>query len=221
VTPGSAQYGALPLQKRSATRAQAFSNFIDTKSFLVKSSSSKFINILRQSHENYRSEKVRVTKYVITSPECTDILPSDIAAMIYGSKYSVNVKETCFGVIINGEEDVIKALVEEIRALDQSGIFIKDRGFPPGDPRRCRGPACSHPNKIVSLAFGRRAGGARPGYCMIEAESKILPLISKALASQAREESTAPKKAAATAKKRPLGEKRLEEIIKAQFSRGI
>ncbi len=59
-----------------------------------------------------------VTKYVITSPECTDILPSDIATMIYESKYSVNVKETCFGVIINGEEDVIKSLVEEIRALD-------------------------------------------------------------------------------------------------------
>jgi hypothetical protein len=71
--------------------------------------------------------KVRVTKYVITSPECTDILPSDIVMMIYGSKYDVNVKKTCFGAIIDGKEDVIKSLVEEIRALDPSGIFIKDR----------------------------------------------------------------------------------------------
>ncbi|VVB69593.1 Uncharacterised protein [uncultured archaeon] len=149
---------------------------------------------------------MRVTKYVITSPECTDILPSDIAMMIDGSKYHVNVKETCFGVIINGEEDVIKSLVDEIRALDPSGIFIKDRGFPPGDPRRCRGPAFSHSNKIVSLAFGRRAGGARPGYCMIEAEAKMLPLISKALASQAKGESEAPEKAAAPAKKETLGQ---------------
>ncbi len=54
---------------------------------------------------------MRVTKYVITSSE-SDILPSDIAMKIYGSKYDVNVKETCFGVIINGEEDVIKSLVE-------------------------------------------------------------------------------------------------------------
>jgi hypothetical protein len=70
---------------------------------------------------------VRVTKYVITSPECTDILTSDIVMMIYGSKYDVNVKKTCFGAIIDGKEDVIKSLVEEIRAIDPSGIFIKDR----------------------------------------------------------------------------------------------
>jgi putative methanogenesis marker protein 6 len=146
---------------------------------------------------------LRITKYVITSPE-SDILPSDIAMKIYGSKYDVNVKETCFGVIISGEEDVIKSLVEEIRALDPSGIFIKERGFPPGDPRRCR---------------GRRGGGARPGYYMIESESKILPLISKALASQGKDESEgAPKKAAAMAKKRPMDEKMLEEIIKDEFS---
>ena len=146
---------------------------------------------------------MRITKYVITSPE-SDILPSDIAMKIYGSKYDVNVKETCFGVIISGEEDVIKSLVEEIRALDPSGIFIKERGFPPGDPRRCR---------------GRRGGGARPGYYMIESESKILPLISKALASQGKDESGgAPKKAAAMAKKRPMDEKMLEEIIKDEFS---
>ncbi|MGA9098746.1 MAG: methanogenesis marker protein 6 [Methanotrichaceae archaeon] len=132
---------------------------------------------------------MKITKYVITSPECTDILPSDIATMIYESKYDVNIKETCFGVIINGEEDVIELLVEEIRALDPPGIFIKNRGYPPGDPRRCRGTASSSPIKIVSLAFGRRCGSARPGCYMIEAESKILPLISRALASQAKEES--------------------------------
>jgi len=49
---------------------------------------------------------VKVTKYVITSSE-SDILPSDIAMKIYGSKYDVNVKETCFGVVVSGEEDVI------------------------------------------------------------------------------------------------------------------
>ena len=124
---------------------------------------------------------MRIIKYVITSPESTDILPSDIAMMIYGSKYDVNVKETCFGVIIDGEEDVIKSLVEEIRALDPSGIFIKNQGFPPGDSRRCRG-ASGTSNKAVALAFGRR-GSARPGCYMIESESKILPMISKALVS--------------------------------------
>ena len=133
-----------------------------------------------------------VTKYVITSSE-SNILPSDIAMKIYGSKYDVLVKETCFGVIVNGEEDVVNALIKEIRSLDQAGIFIKDRGFPPGDPRRCR---------------GRRGGGARPGFYMIESESKMLPMISRALASEGEETETIPEK------KKPLSIKRLDEIVK-------
>ena len=136
-----------------------------------------------------------VTKYVITSSE-SNVLPSDIAMKIYGSKYDVTVKETCFGVVINGEEDMINALIKEIRALDPAGIFIKDRGFPPGDPRRCR---------------GRRGGGARPGFYMIESESKMLPMISRALASEG-EVSATPEK------KKPLAIKRLEEIIKEDLS---
>jgi putative methanogenesis marker protein 6 len=136
-----------------------------------------------------------VTKYVITSSE-SNVLPSDIAMKIYGSKYDVTVKETCFGVVINGEEDVINALIKEIRALDPAGIFIKDRGFPPGDPRRCR---------------GRRGGGARPGFYMIESESKMLPMISRALATEG-EVSEIPEK------KKPLAINRLEEIIKEDLS---
>lgn len=134
---------------------------------------------------------MRITKYVITSSE-SDILPSDIAMKIYGSKYDVNVKETCFGVVVDGEEDVINALVAEIRSLDPSGIFIKDRGFPPGDPRRCR---------------GRRGGGARPGFYMIESESKMLPMISRALAATGEVP-------AVPAKKKPLMPNKLEDIIK-------
>ena len=133
-----------------------------------------------------------VTKYVITSSE-SNILPSDIAMKIYGSKYEVLVKETCFGVIVNGEEDVVNALIKEIRSLDPAGIFIKDRGFPPGDPRRCR---------------GRRGGGARPGFYMIESESKMLPMISRALASEGEETENIPEK------KKPLSIKRLDEIVK-------
>jgi putative methanogenesis marker protein 6 len=138
---------------------------------------------------------MKVTKYVITSSE-SDILPSDIAMKIYGSKYDVMVKETCSGVIVNGEEEVINELVKEIRTLDPTGIFIKDRGFAPGDPRRCR---------------GHRGGGARPGFYMIEAESKMLPMISRALASSA-EAPMIPEK------KKPLHIQRLEEIINEGLS---
>ena len=138
-----------------------------------------------EEHVYPRGENMRVTKYVVTSPECTDILPSDVSTMIYESKYGVKVKETCFGVIIDGEEDAIKSLVEEIRALDPSGIFIKDRGFPLGDSRHCRGSVLSPSYKMISSVSGKRSGSVRPGCYMIEAESRMLPLISKALRSQA------------------------------------
>jgi len=134
---------------------------------------------------------MQVTKYIIMSSE-SNILPSDIAMRIYGSGYDVLVKETCFGVIINGEAEVVEALVKEIRSLDPAGIFIKDRGFPPGDPRRCR---------------GRRGGGARPGFYMIESESKLLPMISRALASEGESQPIVKEKT------RPLPLKRLEEIV--------
>jgi hypothetical protein len=162
------------------------------------------------------SENLRVTKYVITSPECTDILPSDISTVIYESGYDVDIKETCFGAIINGEDDVIKEAVKKIRALDPPGIFIKDRGFPLGDHRRCRGDASGSPCKLVWLTSGRRSGSVRPGCYMIECESKILPLISRALASQAKEELEYPEKADVKAKNEPQNEEIIEGVIKRQ-----
>jgi putative methanogenesis marker protein 6 len=141
---------------------------------------------------------VRVAKYVFTAPN-SDILPSDIAQMIYSSKYDINVKETCFGAIIDGEEDEILSLVKEIRAMDPNEIFIKDRGFPPGDPRRCR---------------GHRGGGPRPGFHMLEFETRLLPFISEALASEERGEEITP----SPEKKKWLSAEKLEEIIEKESS---
>ena len=51
----------------------------------------------------------------------------------------LTIKNTCYGSMISGKsEDVYKA-IEEIRKLDPNHIFTKERGFAPGDPRRCRG----------------------------------------------------------------------------------
>ncbi|HOT06409.1 MAG: hypothetical protein A4E45_01316 [Methanosaeta sp. PtaB.Bin039] len=141
---------------------------------------------------------MRITKYIITSPE-SNILPSDVAMKIYGSGKDVRVKETCFGVMVDGEEDVVDSLIKEVRAMDPHGIFIKSRGFPPGDPRRCR---------------SRRGGGPRPGYFMMECESKAMPLVSRALACEERGESVpeaAPQKA-------PISTEKLIEFIKDEFS---
>jgi putative methanogenesis marker protein 6 len=75
------------------------------------------------------------------------------------------VKENCFGLVIMGKEADVDRVVAEVRKMDPAHIFVKDRGFPPGDARRCR----------ASL------GGARPGFHGIEFEMGILPYISHAL----------------------------------------
>jgi putative methanogenesis marker protein 6 len=141
---------------------------------------------------------VKSTKYVVTSQD-SDVLPSDIALKIYELGREINVKETCFGVIIDGEEEDVEATVEVIRAMDPINIFIKDRGFSPGDPRRCR---------------GHRGGGARPGFYMMQHESEILPLISRGLASEARGEEAPPE---IETRKRPSLEE-LEVMINEEFS---
>jgi putative methanogenesis marker protein 6 len=49
--------------------------------------------------------------------------------------------------------------------MDPAHIFTKDRGFPPGDPRRCRA----------------NLGGARPGYYGHEFEMGLVRYVSKGL----------------------------------------
>jgi len=93
-------------------------------------------------------------------------LPSEMHLMIYELHADVTIKETCFGMLIYGEEPIVQALVNTIRKIDP-GAFIKERGFVPGDPRRCRAD---------------RGGGARPGFYSINQEYKLLPAISNAIA---------------------------------------
>ncbi|MCA1914945.1 methanogenesis marker 6 protein [Methanospirillum hungatei] len=87
-----------------------------------------------------------VTKYVFI--ESYKATPDDIAARAYEVSGRVMIKETCFGLQITGEEAEVERVIAHIRAFDPAHIYVKDRGFPPGDPRRCRA----------------NLGGARPGY---------------------------------------------------------
>jgi len=64
--------------------------------------------------------------------------PSELALRAYELSTDAVVKETCFGLIVTGSEKAVNETIEELRKLDPSGIFVKDRGFPPGDSRRCR-----------------------------------------------------------------------------------
>ena len=66
----------------------------------------------------------------------------------------LTIKNTCYG-----------SAIEEIRKLDPAHIFTKERGFAPGDPRRCRG----------------HRFGPREGFHQMEKEYRILGFVSEAL----------------------------------------
>ena len=104
----------------------------------------------------------KITRLVVLSSE----LPSEMHLMIYELHADVTIKETCFGMLIHGEDAIVQALVNTIRKIDP-GAFIKERGFVPGDPRRCRADG---------------GGGARPGFYSLNKEYKLLPAISNAIA---------------------------------------
>ena len=104
-----------------------------------------------------------VTKYVfVDSPDTT---PEALVIRAYEISEGVMIKETCFGLQVTGTPDEVNRVIKELRKVDRSHIFVKDRGFPPGDPRRCRA----------------NLGGARPGYYGHEFEIGLIRYISHAI----------------------------------------
>lgn len=104
-----------------------------------------------------------VTKYVfVDSPNTT---PQDIATAAYEIAKGVMIKETCFGCQITGLPEDVERIITHLREIDPYRIFIKDRGFPPGDARRCRADL----------------GGARPGYLGHEFEMQLARYFSYGL----------------------------------------
>ncbi len=115
------------------------------------------------------------TRVILISPD-SDITPeqakSKILSMISEdvrmavAGLDIRVKETCFGILVEGEEKKVRKIVEEVRKMDKNGIFSKIRGFPIGDPRICR---------------ATRKGGPRPGFHQLELEHRLLPMVRVAL----------------------------------------
>jgi putative methanogenesis marker protein 6 len=135
-----------------------------------------------------------ITKMVVINS--SKLLPSDVVIKLYESNSDVLVKETCFGVMVTGERQIVDSLLSGIRKLDPYGIFIKERGFAPGEPYRCR---------------ATRRGGARPGFHNLESEDKLLPHIASALRALDKGEIPILKQ-----KKKKLDIEKLKNIIKEQ-----
>jgi putative methanogenesis marker protein 6 len=113
-----------------------------------------------------------VTKYVfVDSPNTT---PQSLAVRAYEISDGVMIKETCFGMQITGSPEEVDDIITKLREIDPHHIFVKDRGFPPGDTRRCRA----------------NLGGARPGYYGHEFEMSLIHYVSKGLEAADSPEST-------------------------------
>jgi putative methanogenesis marker protein 6 len=138
-----------------------------------------------------------ITKMVVINSK--KVLPSDVVIRLYESSSNVIIKETCFGVMVSGKRSEVDMLLSSIRKMDPYGIFIKERGFAPGDQNRCR---------------ATRRGGARPGFHMLETEDKILPYISSALRALDRGEIPYRKK-----EKKKLDIDKFSQIINAEVSK--
>lgn len=133
-----------------------------------------------------------ITKMVVINS--SKLLPGDVVMKLYESNADVLIKETCFGVMVSGERKIVDSLLLTIRKMDPYGIFIKERGFAPGEPYRCR---------------ATRRGGARPGFHNIESEDKLLPHIASALRALDKGEIPILKQ-----KKKKLDIEKLKSIIK-------
>ncbi len=133
----------------------------------------------------------KITKMMVINS--SKVLPSDVVIKLYESNADVIIKETCFGVMVSGERAVVDKLLYEARKMDPYGIFIKERGFAPGEPNRCR---------------ATRRGGARPGFHMLETEDRLLPQIAEALRALDRGEVPVKKQM-----KKKLDLEKLKEII--------
>ncbi|MEI6292628.1 MAG: methanogenesis marker 6 protein [Methanomicrobiales archaeon] len=139
-----------------------------------------------------------VTKYVfVESPEMT---PQDLAVRAYEISEGAMIKETCFGLQITGTAEEVEKIIGALRELDPDHIFVKDRGFPPGDPRRCRA----------------NLGGARPGYFGHEFEISLIRHVSYGLhVLPLRDEQSIPHPPSPGPETR-LGIDKLKQLVEAQ-----
>ena len=113
------------------------------------------------------------------------------------------VKETCFGLEVTGKPEEVEGIVAKIRAMDPAHIFVKDRGFPPGDPRRCRA----------------NLGGARPGFHGHEYELSVIGHISRGLEEELHP-TGAPVPEAVRGRRPPLPVDRLLKILSEEPPHG-
>ncbi|NHV45883.1 MAG: methanogenesis marker 6 protein [Candidatus Verstraetearchaeota archaeon] len=107
---------------------------------------------------------MKKTYVVMLSPD-SSLTPSMLIEKI-SLISGINYKETCYGLLIEGEEEDLKKAIKELESMDPNRVFFKIRGYRIGDERICR---------------AKRGGGPRPGFFMLGTEREALKNVAKAL----------------------------------------
>ena len=107
--------------------------------------------------------EARVTRLLMISPDSM-VTPDQLVRNVQTMAPGVNVKETCYGCLAESDARTMEVVIAKVREQYRNEVFSKVRGFPVGDPKRCR---AQH--------------GTRPGFAQLEAEWATLPLIQSAL----------------------------------------
>ncbi|MDC7951612.1 methanogenesis marker protein 6 [Methanomassiliicoccaceae archaeon COG_1] len=105
----------------------------------------------------------RETRLLMISPD-SKLTPDQLVRGVNTMAEALNVKETCYGCLIEADRATMASVMAKVRAEYRNEVFSKLRGFPLGDPLRCRAQY-----------------GTRPGFSQLEAEWEALPLIQAAL----------------------------------------
>jgi putative methanogenesis marker protein 6 len=109
-------------------------------------------------------ENDKVTRMIILGPKA-QLSQSELLGKLHMLELPLTIKSTCYGAVIHGDDKIVQDAITKIRDLDPSNIFTKDRGFAPGDPRRCRA----------------KRGAAREGFHQLEKEYELLEYVCDAL----------------------------------------
>ena len=104
------------------------------------------------------------TRMIILSSKA-NVSESEVVNFLHMLNLPITIKWTCYGAMISGKDKYVREAIRELRKLDPYGIFTKERGFAPGDPRRCRG----------------HRYGPREGFHQMEKEFRILDYVGEAL----------------------------------------
>ena len=105
-----------------------------------------------------------ITRMIIIAPGA-HVSESEIVNELHMLDLPLTIKNTCYGSMVSGKTKDVFEAIREIRKLDPNHIFTKERGFAPGDPRRCRG----------------HRFGPREGFHQMEDEYRLLGDVADAL----------------------------------------